>query len=140
MSKSGTINEIVKTHINVDEHTEICYFYIKGDNLEYNLISGRLWLNRNNVQIIVKKKTIYFGFTNLYVKSTEGQSKKIILSIYEINGTVYASWMKWTKKQNFRIEVFTAFIADIEKTLHLKLNINPLILLPEYYCHKLKLF
>ena len=71
MSKSDTINEIAKAHIDVDEYTEICYFYIKDDNLKYNLIFGRSWLNRNNVQIVVKKKTIYFGFTNLYIKSTE---------------------------------------------------------------------
>ena len=48
--------------------------------------------------------------------------------------------MKQTKKQNSRIKIFTAFITDIEKALYLKLNINSLILLPEHYCHKLKLF
>ena len=31
-------------------------------------------------------------------------------------------------------------MADIEKALCLKLNIDPLMLLPEHYCHKLKLF
>ena len=48
--------------------------------------------------------------------------------------------MKWVKKQDFEIEVFIAFITDIEKILHLKLNINSLMLLFEHYCHKLKLF
>ena len=41
MSKLGTINEIMKTHINVDEHTETCYFYIKNDNFKYDLILDR---------------------------------------------------------------------------------------------------
>ena len=41
MSKSGTINEIAKVHININEHTKICYFYIKGDNFKYNLIFDR---------------------------------------------------------------------------------------------------
>ena len=49
MGRPGTINEMAKTHINVNKHTEICYFYIKDDNLEYDLILDRLWLNRNNV-------------------------------------------------------------------------------------------
>ena len=76
MSKPDTINEITKPHINVDEYIKICYFYIKSNNLEYNLIFDRLWLNKNDVQIVVKKKAIYFDFINLYVKSTENQSKK----------------------------------------------------------------
>ena len=42
MGKSGKINEITKAHINVDEHTETCYFYIKSNNLEYDLILDRL--------------------------------------------------------------------------------------------------
>ena len=56
MSKPGTINEITKIHINVNEYTEIYYFYIKSDNLKYNLILNRLWLNKNNIQVIIKKK------------------------------------------------------------------------------------
>ena len=48
--------------------------------------------------------------------------------------------MKQTKKQNFEIKVFTAFITNIEKILHLKLNIDSLILLLKHYHHKLKLF
>ena len=42
MNRPDTINEIIKAHINVDEHIEICYFYIKGNNLKYNLIFDRL--------------------------------------------------------------------------------------------------
>ena len=91
MGKPGTINEIVKAHININEHTEICYFYIKSNNFEYDLILDRLQLNRNDVQIITKEKTIYFGFTSLYVKSTEDQSKKITLSIHKINDTAYVN-------------------------------------------------
>ena len=41
MSKTGTIDEITKTHININKHTEICYFYIKGDNFKYNLILSK---------------------------------------------------------------------------------------------------
>ena len=48
--------------------------------------------------------------------------------------------MRWTKKQDSEIEVFTAFITDIEKALHLKLNIDSLMLLPEHYCYKLQFF
>ena len=48
--------------------------------------------------------------------------------------------MRQTKKQDSGIEVFTAFITNIEKALHSKLNINLLMLLPEHYYHKLKLF
>ena len=98
MGKSDTINEIVKAHINIDEHMKICYFYIKNDNLKYDLILNRLWLNRNDVQIVTKKKIIYFGLTSLYVKSTEDQPKKITSNIHKINGTAYASWMRWAKK------------------------------------------
>ena len=42
MGKPDTINEIAKVHINVDEYIKICYFYIKDDNLKYNLIFDRL--------------------------------------------------------------------------------------------------
>ena len=42
MNKPDTINEIIKTHINIDEHIEICYFYIRNDNFKYDLILGRL--------------------------------------------------------------------------------------------------
>ena len=140
MSRSGTINEIIKTHINVDEHIEIYYFYIEGNNLEYDLIFNRLWLNRNDVWIVVKEKAIYFNFTSLYIKSTEGWFKKITSNIYEINDTVYASWMRWVKKQDSEIKVFTTFITDIEKILCLKLNIDSLILLSKHYYHKLKFF
>ena len=42
MGKSDIINEIMKTHINIDKYIKICYFYIKSDNLEYNLILDRL--------------------------------------------------------------------------------------------------
>ena len=42
MSKSDTINKIAKVYINVDKHTEICYFYIKNNNFKYNLIFNRL--------------------------------------------------------------------------------------------------
>ena len=31
-------------------------------------------------------------------------------------------------------------MTDIEKTLHLKLNINSLMLLLKHYCHKLQFF
>ena len=41
MSKPGTINEMTKVHINVNEYTKTCYFYIKGDNLKYDLILDR---------------------------------------------------------------------------------------------------
>ena len=140
MGKPDTINEIVKTHINVNKHTKICYFYIKDNNLEYNLILNKSWLNRNDVQIVAKEKAIYFDLTNLYVKSTEGWPKKTTPSIYEVNGMVYASWMRWARKQDSGIEVFAAFIIDIEKALHSKLNVDPSMLLPEHYCHKLKLF
>ena len=71
MSKPDTINEIAKAHINIDGHIKTCYFYIKSDNLKYDLIFGRSWLNRNDVWVVVKKKAIYFGLTSLYVKSTE---------------------------------------------------------------------
>ena len=42
MSKPDTINEIMKTHINVDKYMKICYFYIKSNNLKYDLIFNRL--------------------------------------------------------------------------------------------------
>ena len=42
MNKLNTINEIVKAHIDINKHTEICYFYIKSDNFKYNLIFDRL--------------------------------------------------------------------------------------------------
>ena len=125
MDKPGTINEMTKTHINIDEYTEICYFYIKGDNFKYDLILSKSWLNRNNVWVVIKKKTIYFGFTGLYVKSTEDQLKKITSNIHKINNAAYASWMRQAKKQDSRIKVFAAFMTDIEKILCLKLNINP---------------
>ena len=48
--------------------------------------------------------------------------------------------MRWAKKQNSEIKVFTAFITDIEKALHLKSNINPSMLLLKHYCHKVNLF
>ena len=48
--------------------------------------------------------------------------------------------MKQAKKQDSGIKVFTAFMIDIEKALHPKLNIDPLILLPEHYHYKLQLF
>ena len=48
--------------------------------------------------------------------------------------------MRQTKKQDSGIEVFTAFMIDIEKALCLKLNIDSLMLLPEHYHHKMKLF
>ena len=41
MDKTGTINEMAKIHIDVDEHIEICYFYVESDNLEYDLILSR---------------------------------------------------------------------------------------------------
>ena len=41
MGKSDTINEIVKAYINVNKHTEICYFYIKNNNFKYNLILNK---------------------------------------------------------------------------------------------------
>ena len=42
MNKPGTINKIAKAYINVNKHTETCYFYIKDNNLKYNLILDRL--------------------------------------------------------------------------------------------------
>ena len=42
MSKPGTINEIIKIYININEYIKICYFYIKNDNFKYNLIFDRL--------------------------------------------------------------------------------------------------
>ena len=48
--------------------------------------------------------------------------------------------MRWAKKQDSGIEVFTTFITDIEKALHLKLNIDPSMLLLKHYHHKLQLF
>ena len=94
MSRPDIINKIIKTHININEHIKICYFYIKGDNLKYNLIFNRSWLNRNDVQVIAKEKAIYFDLTSLYVKSTKDWLKKTTLSIYEVNNAVYASWMR----------------------------------------------
>ena len=41
MGKTGTINEMTKVHIDVDGHIEICYFYIEGNNLKYDLILSR---------------------------------------------------------------------------------------------------
>ena len=48
--------------------------------------------------------------------------------------------MRQAKKQDSKIKVFTAFITDIEKALHLKLNINSSMLLLKHYYHKLKFF
>ena len=42
INKSDIINEIIKVHININKYTEICYFYIKNDNFEYDLILDRL--------------------------------------------------------------------------------------------------
>ena len=42
INKPGTINEIAKAHININEYTETCYFYIKNNNLKYDLILSRL--------------------------------------------------------------------------------------------------
>ena len=42
MSKPDTINEIIKTHIDINKHIKICYFYIKSNNLKYNLIFDKL--------------------------------------------------------------------------------------------------
>ena len=140
MNRPGTINEMTKIYIDINGHTETCYFYIKNNNLKYDLILSRLWLNRNNVQIVVKEKAIYFDLTDLYIKSTESWPKKTTSNIHKINDAAYASWMKQTKKQDSGIKVFTAFMTNIEKALHLKLNINSLMLLPEHYCHKLQLF
>ena len=41
MGRPGTINKIMKVHININKHIKICYFYIESDNLKYNLIFGR---------------------------------------------------------------------------------------------------
>ena len=41
IDKPDTINEIAKAHINIDKHIKICYFYIKSNSLEYNLILNR---------------------------------------------------------------------------------------------------
>ena len=140
MDRLGIINEMTKIYIDVNEYMKICYFYIENDNLKYDLILSRLWLNRNDVQIVAKEKAIYFSLTDLYVKSTESQSKKITSNIHKVNGAVYASWMRWVKKQDSGIEIFTAFMTDIEKALHSKLNIDSLMLLLKHYCYKLQLF
>ena len=42
MNKSDTINKITKVHININKYTKICYFYIKDNNLKYDLIFSRL--------------------------------------------------------------------------------------------------
>ena len=42
MGKTGIIDEMIKIQINIDKYTEICYFYIRSDNLEYNLILDKL--------------------------------------------------------------------------------------------------
>ena len=48
--------------------------------------------------------------------------------------------MRQAKKQDSGIKVFTAFMTDIEKALHSKLNIDSLMLLLKHYHHKLQLF
>ena len=48
--------------------------------------------------------------------------------------------MRQIKKQNSKIKVFTTFIINIKKALHLTLNINSSMLLFKHYYHKLKLF
>ena len=75
MSKPGTTNEIVKTHINIDKHMKTCYFYIKDDNLKYNLILDRLWLNRNDVQIVVKKKQFILA-SQIYMSRAQKADQK----------------------------------------------------------------
>ena len=42
IGKSCIINKIAKTHIDVNKHIKICYFYIENDNLKYILIFDRL--------------------------------------------------------------------------------------------------
>ena len=42
MSKSDTIDEIVKIYINIDRYIKLHYFYIKSNNLKYDLILSRL--------------------------------------------------------------------------------------------------
>ena len=49
MSKPSTINKIIKAHININKHMKTCYFCIENNNLKYNLILNRLWLNKNDV-------------------------------------------------------------------------------------------
>ena len=75
MNKSSIINKIIKIHINVNEYTKICYFYIKNNNFEYNLIFSRSWLNRNNVQIVIKKKQ-FILILQIYISKAQKINQK----------------------------------------------------------------
>ena len=41
MNRPDTINEMVKAHIDINEHMKIYYFYIKDNNFKYDLILNR---------------------------------------------------------------------------------------------------
>ena len=75
MSKPDTINKIAKTHHNVNKYIKICYFYIKSNNLEYNLIFNKLWSNRNNVWVVVKKKQ-FILISQIYISRAQKINQK----------------------------------------------------------------
>jgi hypothetical protein len=116
------MKEAAKLQINVDGHVKTMWAYILKGEEEYDLILGRLWMNKNEVTIAPAKRSMYIYSSKIRVRSREGWWLKF--RIKSISATTFkAIWGK--AEVNLDVQIFAASMADIEKALKKKVLTDP---------------
>jgi hypothetical protein len=114
------VKEAARIHLDIDGHQETIWAYVlKGDDA-YDMILGRPWMDKNDVRLAPKAKTVYIHSSGIWVRSTE--EKRLPLDLREIGSKEFKIWMRRSKKASGSVgkhvvKLFSVSLKDIQKAL-----------------------
>jgi hypothetical protein len=136
------VDEVAKFTFDMNGYTETGFAYVTLNNAEEEIILGRLWMNRNKVTIAPAKKSIYLHALGIRIRSQEGKAHP--LEIREVGATEFQRLMNIARRKKQKpqevVQIFAASLADVNKALAPKPNVDVLSLVPEQWRKHLALF
>ena len=125
--------------LDIEGHMEKMWLYISEGEKEYDIILGRPWMSKNNVQIAPAQASILIGISNLKITSKESLPP---LPIKGTSAQGFQALIHRNKRLFNDARIFAASMADIEKALAVKQQVDPRTKLPrslqDLYHHFLK--
>jgi hypothetical protein len=96
---------------------------------DQDIILGTPWLRNNRADILHEGPALEFRNLGIRVGSIYEQRANII----RVSAAAYAIWTSQRMRKYCGIECFSASLADIEKALAVKKQVDPREKLPEHY-------
>lgn len=136
-----TIDRVTTFHIDVGGVKEQIWAYCCPD-LMHEMILGRAWMIRNGVQINEEKERLEFAWSKITIPSKDQFQE--IKAPTMVAASTFAGLLRRSQKQDHddedRTQFFKATMADIEKALRPKCQVNVKEHLPEWLSHMEQLF